>query len=187
METRNSANNINIQHFQVSFSEGWSWHTLDECLCFFLGTAAEKVEILSISHCQWSGRDRAKVSAHSFPHSCPIPLYLCVTAYATGSKFIGIPCLITWLQSNRSPLRGVTAVLSCLLHKNGFQIAPINDVLRSHSWWISHCTNISCIDGNWHNHSSQTTTANLSVLLGSAIVKHKSRAFGAILFKFSVL
>lgn len=173
------ADNINIQHFQVPFCKGWSWHRLDECLCFFLGRAAEKVVILFISHCQWPGRDRAKVSAHSFPQSCLIPLCLCATAYAPGSKFRGIPCSITWMQSNRSCLREVTAVLSCRLHKNGFQIAPINNVLCSRSCWSSGCTNISCIDGNWHNCSSQTTTANLSVLLGSAIGKHKSRAFGA--------
>lgn len=146
---------------------------------FFLGKAAEKVVILLISLCQWYGRDRTKVPAHSFPHSCPIPLCLCATAYAPGSKFRGIPCSITWIQSNRSSLWKVTAVFSFLLHKNGFQRAPINNVLHSHSCWSSHCTNISCIDGNWHNHSSQTTTANLSVLLGSAIGKHKSRAFGA--------
>lgn len=146
------------------------------------GRASQKVVILLICDCQWSGRDRAKVPAHSFPHSCTIPLCLCATDYAQENKFRGVPCPMTWMHSNISSLWEVTAVLSRLLHNNGFQIAPINNVLYSCSCRSSHCTNISCIDRNWHNHSSQTTTVNLSVLLGSAIGKHKSRAFGANFF-----
>lgn len=156
------ADNRNTQHFQVPFSKGWSWHTLDECLCFFLGKAAEKVVILSLSMV-WQRESQGV--ANSFPHSCPIPL--CATAYAPGTKSRGIPC--SMMQSNRSSLGKVTAALSCPLHRNGFQIFPINNVLPSGSCWGSRCTSISDIDGSWHNHSSQTTTANLSVLLGSAV------------------
>lgn len=172
-----SADNINIQYFQVSFSKRWSWHTLDECSAFSWEKQLIKWWFYHLSLSKlWQRQSQG--ACPFLPHSCPIPLCLCATACAPGNKFRGIPCSITWMQSNRK----VTAVLSCLLHKNGFQIAPINSLLCSHSCWSSHCTNISCIDGSWHNHSSQTTTANLSELLGSAIGKHKSRAFGANLF-----
>jgi len=112
------------------------------------GRAVEKVVISPNCDCQWSGRDRAKVPAHSFPYSCTTHLCLCATAYAQKNKFRGVPCPITQMYSNKSSLCEVSAILSYLLHNNGFQIAPINNVLHSCSYLSSHCTNISCIDGN---------------------------------------